>query len=435
MGEIRRILVRSGKAPHQVVSPEAAFARRRLGTYAANAGNAIFTSAVYRHLNTPSVEVVSDGLTTERPGITKRDIDRINDEFDVFVLPMANSLRRSFYGGRARLTRVIRRLRIPVVVVGVGAQLPLSGDFSRLAPEQNDEVRDFVAAVLDHSASFGVRGEDTKRYLLSLGFADTDIDVIGCPSMHDNGRDAVVAKSVDHLDANSPVAVNVDHRVKGSSAILTENWRRYPHLTFVSQNQAEAALLMWGEPIPGYPAGMPATIDHPLYREDRIRFFQDPIMWRRFMAQQEFCAGSRLHGTIVALTAGTPAMLFAHDSRTREVAEYHGIPYRPVREKGTWDLAELYDGVDLTPLNTVRAENFDRYLAFIERNDLPHIFAEGNDNPEYAAQLEAAGHPEGIRPLTANAPEQIASRLRWLWQGVEADQHRARGAFRPEFEP
>ncbi|MEA5053099.1 MAG: hypothetical protein VB093_06610, partial [Propionicimonas sp.] len=140
-------------------------------------------------------------------------------------------------------------------------------------------------------------------------------------------------------------------------------------------------------------------------------------------------------GTIVALTAGTPAMLFAHDSRTREVAEYHGIPYRPVREKGTWDLAELYDGVDLTPLNTVRAENFDRYLAFIERNDLPHIFAEGNDNPEYAAQLEAAGHPEGIRPLTANAPEQIASRLRWLWQGVEADQHRARGAFRPEFEP
>lgn len=431
----RRILVRSGKAPHQVVSPEAAFAIKALGTYSGNAGNAIFTSAVHRLLNTPSVEVVSDGLATERPGITARDIARINEEFDVFVLPMANSLRRSFRDGRARLTRVIKRLRIPVVVVGVGAQLPLSGDFSRIVPEQNEEVKAFVGAVLDRSASIGVRGETTKRYLLSLGFADNEIDVIGCPSMHDNGREARVDKQADQLNFDSPVAVNLDHRVKGAAAILTSNWKRYPNLTFVSQNQAEAALLMWGEPIPGYPAELPGTISHPLYQQDRMRFFQDPIVWRRFMAQQRFCAGSRLHGTIIALTAGTPAMLFAHDSRTREVAEYHGIPFRGLRAKGTWDLAELYDGIDLEPMNRVRTENFDRYLAFIERNGLPHIHSEGNQNPEYSALLEAAEHPEGIRPLTAAAPEQIASRLRWLWQGVEADQYRTRGAFRPEFEP
>jgi hypothetical protein len=435
MAPPKRILVRSGKAPHQVVSPEAAFARKRLGTYAANAGNGVFTSAVYRLLNTPTTEVVSDGLTTERPGITRRDIDRINEEFDAFVMPMANSLRRSFRDGRRRLTRVIRRLKIPVVVVGVGAQLPLNGDFSRIVTEQNQEVKAFVGAVLDHSASIGVRGEDTRKYLLSLGFADSDIEVIGCPSMHDSGRDARVEKKVDRLASDSPVAVNLDHRVKGSGRILTANWERYDNLTFVSQNQAEAALLMWGEPIPDYPAGLPGTVDHPLYRQDRIRFFQDPIVWRRFMAEQEFCAGSRLHGTIVALAAGTPAMLFTHDSRTREVAEYHAIPFRSLREKGTWDLAELHDALDLEPMNRLRAENFDRYLRFVEHNDLPHIHQAGNENPDYTAQLEAARHPEGIRPLTADSPEQIASRLRWLWQGVDADQHRARGAFRPEFEP
>ncbi len=436
MAEPKRILVRSGKAPEQVLTPEAAFAYTDLGVYARNSGNAIFTSAVYRLLNTPDAEVVSDGWTTERPGVTDAHIDRINNEFDALVLPMSNSLRMRFTAGRARLTKVIRKLKIPVVVVGVGSQLSVRGDWHWISDEVKQNTREFVAAVLDHSASIGVRGEITRDYLLHLGFADSDVDVIGCPSMYDNGRDAVVTRKVDSLTPDSPIAVNVDYRVAGLDRVLTENQDRYPNLTLISQDQQEAALLLWGKPIDGYPKTLPGTIDHPLYRQDRIRFFPDPIVWRRFLATKDFSLGSRLHGTLAALSAGTPAFLTVHDSRTLEVAKFHGIPFRLAKDiSGSWDAARFYDELDLAPLNRVRAENFDRYVAFIERNGLGHIYQPGKANPEYEAVLEAAPHPDGFGPLTAAAPEQLASRLCWLWQGTESDRTRIEAAHRPDFFP
>jgi hypothetical protein len=432
---VKRILVRSGKAPHEATVPEAAFAHAGKATYAMNAGNLVYTEAVYRLLATPDVEVVSDSLSTERAGVTKAHIDRINAEFDAFVLPMANSLRIGFAPSRARLTEVIRQLKIPVVVVGIGAQLSPKVDWHWIDDEAKANQRAFVSAVLDHSASIGVRGEATRSYLLHLGFHDSQIDVIGCPSMHDSGRDAVIERKVDALRPDSPIAVNADHRIPGTEKVVTDN-SHFSDLVFVSQNQAEAALLMWGKPIADYPAGLPGTIDHPLYREDRVRFFADPRPWREFMATRDFCLGSRMHGTIAALMAGTPAMVVAHDSRLMELCRYHQIPHRMIADviDEPWDAARFYELADPEPMNRVRAENFDRYLAFIERNGLEHIHQPGKANPAYDAVLAEAAHPGALRPLTAD-PDQVASRLRWLWQDADGDRTRAVGAYQPPFAP
>ena len=71
--------------------------------------------------------------------------------------------------------------------------------------------------------------------------------------------------------------------------------------------------------------GAPITLDHPLIRSDRVRFFLDPKTWFDHLAQYDFSFGTRIHGNIAALLAGTPALLLAHDSRTLELAEYHEI--------------------------------------------------------------------------------------------------------------
>lgn len=433
---MKRILLRSGKAPHEVTAPEAAFAYAGKATYAMNAGNLIYTEAVYRLLATPDVEVVSDSLSTERPGVTKAHIDRINDEFDAFVLPLANALRIGFAPNRARLTEVIRQLKIPVIIVGIGAQLSPKVDWHWIDDEAKANQRAFISAVLDHSDSIGVRGEATRSYLLHLGYHDSQIDVIGCPSMHDAGRDAVIERKVDGLRPDSPIAVNADHRIRGTEKVVTDNSGRYSDLVFVAQNQAEAALLLWGKPIPDYPDGLPGTMDHPLYREDRVRFFPDPRPWREFMATRDFCLGSRMHGTIAALMAGTPAMVIAHDSRLMELCRYHQIPHRMIDDviDEPWDAARFHDLADPEPMNRVRAENFDRYIAFVERNGLEHIHQPGKANPAYDAVLAQAPHPGAVRPLTAD-PEQVASRLRWLWQDTDGDRTRTVGAYQPPFAP
>lgn len=433
---MKRILLRAGKAPHEVTGPEAAFAYAGKATYAMNAGNLVYTEAVYRLLSTPDVEVVPDSLSTERPGVTKAHIDRINEEFDAYVLPLANALRIGFAPNRARLTEVIRQLKIPVVIVGIGAQLSPKVDWHWIDDDAKANQRAFISAVLDHSASIGVRGEATRSYLLHLGFHDSQIDVIGCPSMHDAGPDAVIRRKVDALRPDSPIAVNADHRIPGTHKVVTDNLERYSDLVFVSQNQAEAALLLWGKPIADYPDGLPGTMDHPLYRDDRMRFFPDPRPWREFMATRDFCLGSRMHGSIAALMAGTPAMVIAHDSRLMELCRYHQIPHRMINDviDEPWDAARFHDLADPEPINSVRAENFHRYIGFIERNGLEHIHQPGKANPDYDAVLAAAPHPGGIRPLTAD-PGQVASRLRWLWQDAEGDRARTVGTYRPPFAP
>jgi len=63
-----------------------------------------------------------------------------------------------------RLTALVERLRIPVVVLGVGAQGTFDYDTRRLKSIESS-VRAFTSAVLARSPSIGVRGELTQDYL------------------------------------------------------------------------------------------------------------------------------------------------------------------------------------------------------------------------------------------------------------------------------
>ena len=48
--------------------------------------------------------------------------------------------------------------------------------------------------------------------------------------------------------------------------------------------------------------------------------------WIAFMKTRTLCFGTRIHGTVASLLAGTPAMLVCHDSRTLEMARSMSIP-------------------------------------------------------------------------------------------------------------
>ena len=77
---------------------------------------------MHKVLSVPNTEVVSCGFVTDRVDLQPETIGRINEEFDAFVIPLANAFRPSFSDKLRRLTRLIRQLQMPVVVVGVGAQ-------------------------------------------------------------------------------------------------------------------------------------------------------------------------------------------------------------------------------------------------------------------------------------------------------------------------
>lgn len=413
-----RLLLRSAKDPLLAVTAEAALAGNVLGN---NSGNLLFGQAVHRTLAVPGTEIVADGFRTERVDLSPAEVAQLNEEFDAVVLPLANAFRPDFANHLRRLTKVIEQLDIPVVVVGVGVQLSPSA--KRLQEEVRDPVTAFVRTVLDRSAGIGVRGEITAACLADLGFGAEHVEVIGCPAVFLHGPGHHVVKPVPELATDSPIALNLTPTRPRMAEILDANLKRYPQLTYLPQENRELALLLWGEPPRGgEDRRFPLHLEHALYRQDRVRFFLDPTTWERFLVRQHFVFGTRIHGNIAALVAGTPAYLLAFDSRTKELADYHAIPYRMLdATPGDIDAAELYAATDLETFNRVYPQRFDHYLSFFERSGLPHVDADVKTTA-FDEELADATFPPAVPTPYATGPEAadlLLQRLQWLRQQTQ----------------
>lgn len=431
-----RILIRSGRPPHRPVAAPAAHAYRTGGTIATNSGNLLFQDAVYRTLRTPETELVVDSLSTERRGVNQAHIDRINSEFDLLVLPLANSFRPDFVTPLNRLSDVLEQLKLPVVVTSVGGQTGVDGDPRGSSAEVNEAAVRFVRAVLERSESIGVRGEFTKGYLEHLGFPADRIDIIGCPSLHLPDPVQPPSHLSGTLSEEARLAVNLTPSVPWMRTFLEHNHAKYDRLVYLPQDNETLGLLLWDEEFEA-PPGFPGTSDHFLYREDRVRFFTEPIPWFGFLATQDFACGSRIHGNVAALLAGTPAFQLVHDSRTLELARFHQIPHLsfptdaevPAAEL---DAAALYEQCDLSGFNTVREQNRQTWFDFLERNRVPHRRTADLDFNQELADL---AYPGPVGPLTRATAEDLAIRVRWLRQGRRGDELRSQGAYDPEFVP
>jgi hypothetical protein len=383
-----RILLRAKKDPFEVLSPEEALARNVIGT---NSGNLIFIEAAYKLLSTRGTRIDVQGRLPE-----PKDAPRINEQYDAYVIPLANAFRPEFEHYLSRLTRLIEKLRIPVVVLGVGVQSDTQLSLDRLKSIE-PTVRSFVTAVLERSSSIGVRGEFTSSYLESLGFRD--VDVIGCPSMFTYGPRMRVEKPSNELAPRAPIAVNASPGVPLIGELLRSHHERYPELTYIAQDLETLGLLVWGDrERPSAHASewqLDGTGD--LFREDRVRLFVDPSPWIEYLRGFAFAFGTRIHGNIAALLAGTPAYVLAHDSRSLELARYFAIPHRQIDEvASTTDAGELYAEADYGALNRGHGARFDRFVAFLRRHGLEHIYAEGQDPSAFEARLRATPFPPGV---------------------------------------
>jgi hypothetical protein len=402
-----RIALRSGKNPWDVVSPLATYSNNTFGN---NSGNLVFGQAVHRTLTTTRTEVESN-----RFAVSAVEADRLNAESDVFVVPLANAFRPSFADALERLTDMIERLTIPVVVVGVAAQGTLDYDAARLR-RINPAVKRFVAAVLDRSATIGVRGEFTADYLRHLGFSA--VDVIGCPAMYMWGGELGVTRKVTELTPSARLSIGVSPYLKAMGPVLTHHLQRYDDLTYLAQDRDTLGALVAGRSVYDlrFAADAPVRLTHPVFVQGKVRFFVDPNPWVNHLRKRDYYLGSRIHGSMVALLAGTPATVLAHDSRTRELAEFHRIPYRRLdRIEPAMDAAELYAELDLDTMNNAHAGNFAHYLAFLKRNDLPHVWDAGESPAAFDRRVADASLPAPVR--APRAARQVIQRLgRRAWQ-------------------
>lgn len=367
---MRKILMRSGMTPFDNFSPSKVILKNSIG---GNCGNLVFAYSIYRALMTEGTEIDS---TYYRLDYTDSEIDKINEEYDLIVMPLADGFREDFEEKLQAHTRLIRRLKIPAIVIGVGLRAPFEPDLYNGFPFDG-AVKKFMDAVLEKSAIVGVRGQITSDYLSSLGYIEgLHHMVIGCPSMYMFGRDLNIRDT--NITSDSFVCINNSIiSPKNVLDFIERSSGEFSNGYFIPQRINELKLTYFGIPLSDIndKINYPNSIEHYLYRQDRVRFFINFREWNKFISKADFTFGARIHGSIASVISGTPSLSIPKDARTREIAEYHNLTrvnYTEINsDTSIWDLIEKADFK--APMKNHK-RNFENYRKFLKINDLENIF-------------------------------------------------------------
>jgi hypothetical protein len=347
-----------------------------------NKGNMIHGEAPMRLLQVDrsgSCCVSVEALDHDSAWSAERIAEELSARFDVVVYSTANAVRPSVDPGCT--AEVLDHLRCQFVVLGMGMQNPLPTKTAGLHPN--------LIALLEvcnrKSAVFGVRGIETETWLRNVGFDRAK--ALGCPSLF------VYPKNVLGISPPDPAkvraATTAGHlygRVPRSTALVKLFEKFEAH--YVMQEEIpilKAQGLLADDPdIYNDATGelRRATIVNVLEHVHRCkmpfasyRWFQDPNAWRAFASRFDFYLGDRLHGGVVALQTGVPALMMAEDRRVTEIADFFAIPRVSVRDTRGASLrdilAERLNAQSIAAMKEVYVQRFREFEATFKALDLP----------------------------------------------------------------
>ena len=427
---MRKLLIRAYISPLDKFTTQDIILRDRIGT---NSGNMLYAFSVMRTLMTEDTEIDIDNYYAERGLYTNEDIDRINSEYDAYVLPLADAFRSDFRMQLKDLTNFIKKLKIPVYLIGMGARLVNQDPNSEY--DYDKEAYEFIKAVLDKTTIIGVRGKNTAGYFKRFGFVeDKDFTVIGCPSLFTYGKH--LTQRPFELKPDSKISVNYsDWTPLRTIRKVWDVIERYPNSLFVGQNDTELESLYYGLDNPSFAAKREREIQaaikrgepterfeteecymdkwtSSIYQQDRMRFFTDVPSWLNYMKGIDLSFGARLHGNIVAVLAGTPAFIIAKDGRIMELCEYHNLPsftYRQVPYKTRFE--DLLEKCDLGSHLKTHEQRFGHFIDFLNKNGIEHIYKEDPDRTDAPMDSRLPPPAEPIRSFVSLTDAEKIERL------------------------
>lgn len=200
---------------------------------------------------------------------------------------------------------------------------------------------------------------------------------IGCPSMYSFGEN--LSQRSLHLSKTSKIAFNLSNITPENIVRFAfHEMQTYPDHHLIEQNWDELKLLYYGtQYIPNKDASilLPREISHPLIQGNRYHCFINIPTWLDFLRGIDLSIGSKLHGNVAAVLSGCPALFMPLDSRMRELVAYHdfpAIPHMQVKEED--QIEKLVQKVDMTSHLKKHKANFERFVGFLNKNSVPHIY-------------------------------------------------------------
>lgn len=345
-----------------------------------NSGNYMFTEAVYRQI---SGDIRHLGFAF--------DPDTVNREFDAVVIPAANWLNAN--ADWDFLTERVERLTIPAVTIGIGLQAA-TDDLDNVQVSAS-AVR-LVNALSRQSSTMSTRGELTTAWLRLIGVKN--VVTTGCPSLYmrqvgrpaaGSGAGLVLQSTRYPLEPGFERQDNVNRhlfRLAGQHGLDMVYQSEMEEVEFLIHGERAGAIHRLPDGLLAEVYGLPSDALARTYIHDHGRVFLSLDEWSGYLTAKSGVLGTRLHGSIIALNTGTPAVLISHDSRTAEMAAFARIPTLTAEDNlRGWSVEMLGNAVekaDIAAYYDTRATNVEVYRDFLKGNGLTPNDEGFTDAPE-----------------------------------------------------
>jgi len=224
------------------------------------------------------------------------------------------------------------------MVVGLGAQAEREDEI----PKIDDACLEFLREISARSPFIAVRGEYTARVCREFGI--TNVKVLGCPSIlisADRELGRKISKRMTqirpepeavavHAACHKGALINVERELiryvrlfEGSSYVVQRPPEMISALYQQELSDQETSYLTKIAPFFGFHEGV-GQLTAFLRRHGYVPTSIDS--WMTFLQRFSCCINTRIHGTIIPIQAGIPAVCVVHDTRTKELAERLKLP-------------------------------------------------------------------------------------------------------------
>ncbi len=333
-------------------------ARKELDGKIPNFGNKVWLQGIISEISTPE--------NTYEYGYEELDSEYINANFDCVLLPLANCFHKSWIPYLEKRASYVRQLKIPVYVIACGIQAESYDVLDALIEDVKEPATEFIKAVYNTGGEFALRGYFTKEFFDRLGFKDAV--VTGCPSIFQLGRDLKITNTkVD--EENFKAAINgtfklpvKDKDIAKADFICQDVYGKVLYdPDYFQQNKFDLRRIL----------KYVKRGDYDFVRavaENKIKLFADTQQWLSYYVHNDinFAFGRRIHGSIMPILAGVPALCYTMDARTREMVEFFDIPgLLPCENETKKSMYEWYCETDYTKFNNGFAEKYDNFEKFL----------------------------------------------------------------------
>lgn len=336
-----------------------------------NTGNAVFHHAIQLQIG-PGVPVVEwhDGL------------HHVPLDDSLYVIPCANILGpHCDLGGLAKVCRKIGR---PFAAIGIGSQSGINSELPSVPEGTIDFLRAIAESSFSEAPNISVRGQTTHALVSTLGLEDRCV-ILGCPSLFINPEKDLGRIIKTNVSRPNRICILAGHHRWTSLSSVEQQLTQLiqPGDTYVCQSPLEMMHAARGEyhridehvqeEISKYSLGHSDRDKAAAWFTAHSTIFFDADAWAEEVRKYDFAIGMRIHGIMVALQNGIPALCIVHDSRTHELCEVMKIPYilasKLPKVSSKDDLLDLFQ-FDADEFDSNRSMLADRYLGYLRSNGL-----------------------------------------------------------------